>query len=118
MGFYPIDEQGQRVSSSHILRSHPKTVSRYSADGYWISDQISIRDMNGNERHSGQRDFRWQLYIDNPLADCEPPTYVPNSMHLSLADAITPEGRPYQILTAEWEVYEKKRDRSCFYINQ
>ena len=107
VSFYPIDAQGQRVSSSHILRSSPQTLSRYASDGYWISNQISIRDMNGNERHSGQNDFQWQIYIDNPLADCEPPTYVPNSMHLSLADAITPEGRSYQILTAEWKVYEK-----------
>ena len=107
VGFYPVDVRGQRVSSGHILRSHPITLSRYAADGYWVSDQISIKDMNGNERHSGQRDFRWQLYIDNPLADCDPPTYIPNSMRLSLADAITPEGRAYQVLTAEWQAYEK-----------
>lgn len=104
---FPVNEQGQPISSGHILRSQPRTISRYAADGYWIADQISIKDMNGNERHSGQRDFRWQLYIDNPLADCEPPTYVPNSMQLSLADAITDAGRPYQVLTAEWKVYEK-----------
>ena len=107
VGFYPVDVRGQRVSSGHILRSRPITLSRYAADGYWVSDQISIKDMNGNERHSGQRDFRWQLYIDNPLADCDPPTYIPNSMRLSLEDAITPEGRAYQVLTAEWQAYEK-----------
>ena len=114
MGFEPVDERGQRVASSHILRSHPKKLSRYAADGYWISDQISISDMNDFQRHSGQRDFQWQLYINNPLADCEPPTYVPNSMHLSLADAITEAGRPYQILTAEWKVYEKNEIEYAF----
>ena len=107
MFFYPVDEKGQYISSGHILRNYPLTLSRYAADGYWVSDQISIRDMNGNERQSGQSDFGWQLYLDNPLADSDPPVYIPNSMRLSLADAITPEGRAYQVLTAEWQVYEK-----------
>ena len=52
-----------------------------------IGHQMPLRiwDAQGNERHGSQTDFGWKLYIDNPLADCEPPEYVPNSMTLSLS---------------------------------
>ena len=91
VGLRPIDATGNHVNRGHILRSSPISLSRYAADGYWIADQIKITDANGNKRFSGQKDFGWQLYVDNPLADCEPPVYVPNSMQLSLSDAETKE---------------------------
>ena len=110
----PVDSTGQRTNTGSVLRSRPITLSRYAADGHWIPDQIRVKDLNGNERLTGQKDFQWQLYIDNPLADSDPPVYVPNSMRLSLADAITTEGRAYQILTAEWQVYEKNEIEHAF----
>ena len=102
----PVDANGARVDAGHILRGQA-TLSRYAADGYWAPDAIRIWDAQGNERHSGQTDYGWKLYIDNPLADCEPPEYVPNSMQLSLSDAKTEDGRPYQIVTARWQLIEK-----------
>ena len=51
-------------------------------------------------------DFGWKLYIDNPLSDCEPPAYVPNSMRLSLSEAKTDNGERYQVVTARWRVIE------------
>ena len=102
----PVDANGMRVESGHILRGQA-TLSRYAADGYWTPDAIQIWDAQGNERHSGQTDYGWKLYIDNPLADCEPPVYVKNSMTLSLSRATTSDGKPYQIVTASWEVIEK-----------
>ena len=107
IGLHPINTNGQRINAGHILRSGTIPLSRFAAHGYWITSQITLTDANQNERHSGQKDFGWQLYINNPLADCEPPIYVPNSMRLSLSDAITESGRNYQILTAEWGVIEK-----------
>ena len=107
VGLHPVDAHGQRVSTGHILRSSPIKLSRYAASGYWIADQIKITDANGNKRFSGQKDFGWQLYIDNPLADDEPPIYVPNSVRLSLSDAKTSNERFYQILTVEWRILEK-----------
>ena len=103
---YPVDDDGMRVGSGHILRGHA-TLSPYAAEGYWAPDQIRIWDSNGNERLESQTDYGWKLYIDNPLADCEPPKYVPNSLRLSLADATTHKGEPYQILTATWQLIEK-----------
>ena len=102
----PVDTNGMHVASGHILRGQA-TLSKYAANGYWGPDAIQIWDANGNERHGGQTDFGWKLYIDNPLADCEPPEYVKNSMQLSLSTATTTEGRPYQIVTASWKVIEK-----------
>ena len=102
----PVDTNGTRVDSGHILRKQV-TLSRYAASGYWAPDAIQIWDAQGNERHSGQTDYGWKLYIDNPLADCEPPVYVKNSMTLSLSRAATSDGKPYQIVTASWEVIEK-----------
>ena len=102
----PVDANGMHVAAGHILRGQT-TLSKYTPDGYWSPDAIRIWDAQGNERHSGQTDFRWKLYIDNPLADCEPPVYVKNSMRLSLSRAATSEGKPYQIVTASWEVIEK-----------
>ena len=101
----PIDSNGRRISAGHILRGH-YTLSKHAADGYWAPDQITLRDAQGNERHEAQTDFGWKLYVDNPLADDEAPIYVKNSMRLSLREA-TAGGRPYQILTARWQLFEE-----------
>ena len=102
----PVDANGKRVDSGHILRGYAK-LSRYAANGYWQPDAIRIWDAHGNERHESQTDYGWKLYIDNPLADCKPPEYVPNSMSLSLSKAATSDSKPYQIVTASWQVIEK-----------
>ena len=101
----PIGSNGRRVNAGYILRGH-HTLSKYAANGYWAPDQITLRDAQGNERHEAQTDFGWKLYVDNPLADDEAPVYVKNSMRLSLREA-TEGGRPYQILTARWQLFEE-----------
>ncbi len=103
----PVDANGMSVPSGHILRGEA-TLSKYAANGYWQPDQIRIWDAQRNERLASPTiNFGWKLYIDNPLADCEPPIYVKNSMRLSLSDATTEEGRSYQIVTARWQLIEK-----------
>ena len=83
-----------------------KTLSKYAAYGYWGPDQITLKDAQRNERHESQTDFGWKLYVNNPLADDEPPAYVKNSMQLSLSQA-NEDGRPFQILTATWTLFEE-----------
>ena len=112
VGFYPIDKDGRHVKASHVLRGH-LMLSKYAPNGYWAPDTISIGDANESERHSSQTDFGWKLYIDNPLADCEPPEYVPNSMQLSLSEAETHRGERYQIITARWRVIEANGLTGC-----
>ena len=109
----PVDANGMSVPSGHILRGEA-TLSKYAANGYWQPDQIRIWDAQGNERLTSQNDWGWKLYLDNPLADCEPPAYVKNSMRLSLSDATTEEGRPYQIVTARWQLTEKNSIKGVY----
>ena len=105
-GMSPVDVNGTRVDSGHILRGQAK-LSRYAANGYWQPDAIRIWDAHGNERHESQVDYGWKLYVHNPLADYEAPVYLPNSMRLTLSEATTEEGRTYQIVTAHWKLIEK-----------
>lgn len=115
--FYPIDEMGQEVEASHILRGY-LSLTPYMAGGYWAPDQIEIGDASFNERYSSQTDFGWKLYIDSPLADSAPPRYVPNSVRLSLSEAQTDRGERYQILTAQWGVIESNGITGCsFRVN-
>ena len=103
---YPTAPDGEySVDASHILRGE-KTISRFAAHGYWGPDAITLRDAQGNERHQSQTDFGWKLYINNPLADDEAPIYVKNSMKLSLSNSME-DGRPFQILTARWQILEE-----------
>ena len=109
----PVDANGIHVAAGHILRGQAM-LSRYAANGYWAPDTIRIWDAQGNERNEGQTDFGWKLYVDNPLTDCDPPEYVPDSMRLSLSKATTSEGKPYQIVTASWEVIEESGIQHVF----
>ena len=101
----PVDENGQQTESGHILRGQIE-LSRYAALEYWSPDQITLSDAHGNERHESQTDFGWKLYIDNPLADDEPPIYIKDSARLSLSQAME-AGRSYQVITAKWEYFEE-----------
>jgi hypothetical protein len=110
----PIDKNGMHIASGHILRGQA-TLSKYAANGYWAPDAIRIYDAQRNERLAAPRiNFGWKLYIDNPLADTQAPEYVPNSMRLTLSDATTKEGRPYQIVTAHWKLIEKNGIRGVY----
>ena len=102
---HPIDPEGNRVSEGYILRSQ-RTISKYAASGYAVMDAMGIYDGVGNRRLKSN-DFGLKVYIDNPLADCEPPEYVPNSLQLSLSDAQTDDGQAYQILTVDWQLIEE-----------
>ena len=112
VGFHPIDKNGQYVAASHVLRGK-FTLSRYAPSGYWTPDTIRIGDANESERYSSQTDFGWKLRIDNPLADCKPPVYVPNSLRLSLSESTTDKGERYQIVIARWQVIEDNAIAHC-----
>ena len=110
-----VDANGMSVASGHILRGQA-TVSRYAANGYWYTDSIMILDAQRNARFSGFKDFGWQLYVDNPLADDEAPIYVKNSLRLSLSEAKTDAGRAYQIVTARWWLIEKNKIKGVYAV--
>ncbi len=110
-----VDVNGMSVASGHILRGQA-TVSQYAANGYWHTDSIRIYDAQRNERFSGPKDFGWQLYFENPLADDKAPIYVKNSMRLSLSAAETDAGRAYQILTARWRLLDKNDIKGVYAV--
>lgn len=101
-----IDAHGNHLPKGHIFRGQ-ETVSKYAKQGYWAPENITLEDNNNQQRHQNKRTFGWQLYIDNPLEDLDPPKYVKDSMELSLSENFTDDGKRYQIITATWAVIEK-----------
>ena len=101
----PMDDNGQRVTSSHALRGIV-TLSRYAANGYYEPEGIHLTDSAGNFRYISRSNFGWKLYINNPLEDLEAPIYVKDSMNLSLSNGHE-DGRSYQIVTASWKMIDE-----------
>ena len=99
----PIDEAGNPIEKGYRFRGQT-TVSKHLKSGHYVPPKITVGDDHGHLRHHSEKDFGWQLYVDNPLEDLHPPEYVPNSVHLSLSDATTERGESYQIVTATWQV--------------
>ena len=103
MKLVPIDEAGNSIDKGYRFRGQT-TVSKHLKSGHYVPSRIAVRDYGQHVRHHSEKDYGWQLYIDNPLEDLHPPEYVPNSIRLSLSDAMTDKGEPYQIITATWQV--------------
>lgn len=99
----PIDEAGNPKDKGYRFRGQT-TVSKHIKSGHYVPPKIAVGDFSQHVRHHSEKDFGWQLYLDNSLEDLHPPEYVPNSVHLSLSDATTDKGEPYQIITAIWQV--------------
>ena len=83
------------------------SLSKYAKAGYWVTDQIELRDRAGNQRFAGMSDFGWKLLIDSPLQDVAKPVYVAGSLSLSVRTE-TREGREVQILAASWLLVEDR----------
>ena len=117
MYLHPVDENGTGIDSGHTLKGSI-ILSKYAKAGFWFTDQITIWDEVGNERHSGVNDFGWQLYLDNPLEDIDPPQYVKDSITTMVEDA-TVDGQPVQVLKIEWQVEENRQmnDLSNCYVS-
>ena len=99
----PIDEAGNPIDKGYRFRGQT-TVSKHLKSGHYVPPGITVGDDGQHVRHHSEKDYGWQLYIDNPLEDLHPPEYVPNSARLSLSDATTDKGEHYQIITATWQV--------------
>ena len=99
----PIDEAGNPIDKGYRF-SGQTTVSKHLKSGHYVPPKITVGDFSQHVRHHSEKDFGWQLYLDNSLEDLHPPEYVPNSTRLSLSDATTDKGEHYQIITATWQV--------------
>ena len=101
----PIDEAGNPIDKGYRFRGQT-TVSKHLKSGHYVPPRIAVEDYGQHVRHHSEKDYGWQLYIDNSLEDLQPPEYVPNSTRLSLSDATTDKGEHYQIITATWQVID------------
>jgi hypothetical protein len=81
------------------------TMSKYAKSGYWVTDQIELRDITGNQRFSGMADFGWKMLLDSPLEDIAKPSYVPGSLSLTARQDVR-GGQEVQILSASWLLIE------------
>lgn len=79
-------------------------LSKHAKNGYWAVDQVRVIDTVGNERYEGVEDFGWKMYVDNPLEDLVPPTYVPNSLTISPMAPVVIEGHTVQKLLVTYKV--------------
>lgn len=117
---YPVNSDGSILRGSF-------TLSKYSKNGLWFTDQIVVTDTVGNQRFEGVDDFGWRMYVDNSMEDILAPQYVPNSLALALTQLTPSEiselsgltlseieenGHEVQKLNITWDVLEniKMRD--------
>lgn len=73
MCLYPVEE------NEYVLRGEI-TVGKYCKAGYWTMSDISVNDIQGNQRFEGRNDVVWNMYINNPLEDLERPKYESGSI--------------------------------------
>ena len=109
LGLRPLDDAGRyaRDGAPGIVLRGETTIDKRAKAGYWAPDNISLRDAHGNERFEGIEDFGWQLHIDNPLEDVNPPEYVSGTAALRISTA-THDGQRVQVIHATWKVDEDK----------
>ena len=78
-------------------------INKYSKAGYWTCGNITVRDLQMNERFEGSHDFVWNMYVNNPLEDVYPPVYEKGSLRYELNDTIV-DGHKEQVLTAYFKL--------------
>ncbi len=105
MHFYPVDNNGNRVKSGYRL-VNDFVFSKHVTHGYWFSGSLSIYDSSSNARHISPNHFGWKLFIDNPLADNEPPVYIPNTVEMEVSKVVNNKGEPYNLLHVKWKAYD------------
>ena len=105
MSFYPVDNNGNRVKSGYRLVTD-FVFSKHVTHGYWFSGSLSIHDSSSNARHISPKHFGWKLFIDNPLADNEPPVYIPNTVEMEVSKVANDKGEPYNLLHVKWKAYD------------
>ena len=92
----------QKTDGAGLVLRGTVTMSKYSYNGYWYTDQIVLRDSAGNERYESNSDYSLKVYLDNPLYDAEKPELVRGSLELSLEDAGVAEHPGAQYLVVKF----------------
>ena len=72
--------------NKYVLRGE-LTISKYSKGGYWTVSDISVNDIQGNQRFEGRNDVVWNMFVNNPLEDLELPKYESGSIKYEVVEA-------------------------------
>lgn len=91
-------------NNPHVLRGEGE-ISRFSKKGHWTPGDITLTDLQGNERYEGRNDCVVDIYVNNPLEDVIPPTYEEGSLEYELTDTIV-EGHECKNLKVTYKVWD------------
>ncbi len=105
MYLVPVDGNG------HLLRGSV-TISKYSKTGYWTAGDITVTDLNMNQRFEGRNDAVFNMYINNQKEDLEAPRYESGSLKYELSDTIY-YGREAQKLKISFKAYDNVKLKSA-----
>ena len=75
MGLKPVNAE------KSILRGE-MSLSKFAKSGYWIIPQITIGDVQGNQRLENNSTYGVKCFVNNPLEDVDAPLYVQESLKL------------------------------------
>ena len=114
---YPVDEHGTYLPSDEpgIRLRGEYTLSKHFKAGYWVPNQIKVKDPAGNERYQRTSDFGWRMFVDNPLEDYTPPEYLAGTLTASVS--VWEEDRSVQVIHLDWLLAEDvgmKPENGCF----
>ena len=108
---YPTDGS----SSSTRLRSTPISFSKFSKDGFWKVNNITLTDSVGNIRNLGANDFGWRLHVNSPLEDVTDPEYVQDSINLYKTSEVL-QNQTVDVLNVTWSINETnpRENQGCY----
>ena len=97
------DMSGRRVDDFGLELQGSTRLSKYSYQGYWFTDQLTLADFVGNERYVNGLDIGFKFYLDNPLCDMEESKLVKNSLNLTIENANNSEHPNEQVLIVRFK---------------
>ena len=111
MWLSPIDNGNGFILEGRI------TISKFSKAGYWSVNQIILTDQVGNQRYENNSTFGLKIFINNPKEDIINPTYIDNTIKLSIGSGkykyfTTDEhvdGDTYQTIKANFDILETNK---------
>ena len=111
--FYLYPADGSSLSTR--LRSNPISFSKFSKNGFWKVNNITLTDSVGNIRNLGANDFGWRLHVNSPLEDVTDPEYVQNSINLYKTSEVI-ENQDVDVLNVTWSVNEtnSRENQGCY----
>ena len=96
--FYPVAGDKFTLHTELVI---PKTA----ANGYWLPEQITVRDRVDNRRQEGQAQFGWLLYIHNQNEDLHPP--IPDTSRITYTKETKESDKIIKVFVPVTDEYEE-----------